>query len=93
MNEGHLQIIQKRLKSFVDNGCDKPDLESLLEYVNNCLEEAKPKNSCPICNDGRVIDLPSIDSRLCLGCNTRFEWKLKPGQKSLTVKGKVGGLP
>lgn len=48
---------------------------------------------CPIHDcDGLLIELPSINRKLCFGCGTYFEWKLKEGQKSVTIDSVVGGI-
>lgn len=45
---------------------------------------------CPHCNVG-LIDLSSMNMRVCGGCHREYEWKLKPGQKSVLIEGLRGG--
>lgn len=44
---------------------------------------------CPVCNVG-LIDLSSMNMRVCGCCHREYEWKLKPGQKSVLIKGVIG---
>jgi len=46
---------------------------------------------CPKCNDGnRMINLTSFNLRIC-DCGYKEDFYLKPGQKSILEKNKVGG--
>lgn len=40
-----------------------------------------------------VVDLPSMNKRICFSCGKQYEWKLKPGQKSLLIKNLIGEQP
>ena len=44
---------------------------------------------CPACGAG-LVDLPSKNRRECFVCHKAYEWKLKPGQKSVLIKNLVG---
>jgi len=45
---------------------------------------------CPRCRDGILIELPSINRKMCHTCNAYFIWELDEGQKSVTLDGYVG---
>jgi len=47
---------------------------------------------CPKCNDGIVIELPSVNRGMCHSCCSMFEWKLKEGQKSVTLDNYIEGM-
>lgn len=44
---------------------------------------------CPNCGAG-LIDLSSMNLRVCGCCHKEYEWKLEPGQKSVLIKGLKG---
>lgn len=46
---------------------------------------------CPKCGNGILIDLPSINKKMCSTCLAYFEWSLKDGQKSVTIDKYIGG--
>lgn len=39
---------------------------------------------------GILISLSSVDKRICTDCKQHFDYKLKPGQESILIKGKKG---
>ena len=47
------------------------------------------EKTCPTCG-GPLVSLMSLNERRCGDCKTIYEWALKPGQKSLLIKGLVG---
>lgn len=46
---------------------------------------------CPNCNVQGLVDLPSMNKKICFSCHIEFNWNLKPNQKSVLIKGQVGG--
>lgn len=48
--------------------------------------------NCGKCGSRALVDLSSIDKRLCADCKHYNDWCLKPEQKSVLVEGKVGGV-
>ena len=48
------------------------------------------QNKCPACGQWTLIDLPSKSLRACGSCHAEFDWKLKPKQKSVLIKGLAG---
>lgn len=48
------------------------------------------KKKCEICGKEPIDLLFSIDKYWCFYCRKFYDFKLKPGQKSIHIKGKVG---
>jgi DNA-directed RNA polymerase subunit RPC12/RpoP len=43
---------------------------------------------CPDCGSP-MVDLRSMNTRLCSGCKTEFDWHLAPGQKPLISNNRI----
>ena len=48
------------------------------------------RDKCPVCNSKPVDLLFSMDKLWCFNCKRFYDFKLKPGQKSIHIKGKIG---
>ena len=51
------------------------------------MPEPCPFDDC----DGVLDELPSIHMKMCCSCCAYFDWKLKEGQKSVTLHNYVKG--
>jgi len=45
---------------------------------------------CPLCQSTILIPLSSTDEFICDGCKRTFPWRLKLGQESVLIHGKIG---
>lgn len=43
---------------------------------------------CPVCCSP-LVDLRSLNKRICIGCKREFEWRLEEGQKPLIGSNRV----
>lgn len=48
--------------------------------------------SCPYCRSTELVGLTSSDEVICNGCKRLSPWTLKPGQPSVLIERKVGGI-
>ena len=48
------------------------------------------KKKCDICGKEPIDYFFSLDKYWCVHCKKMYDFKLKPGQKSLLIKNKVG---
>lgn len=48
------------------------------------------RTACPFCGSTWIDPLYSMNKMMCFKCNKFRPFKLKPGQKSLLIKGLVG---
>lgn len=45
---------------------------------------------CVKCGSSALVDLSSVDKRLCADCLYYNDWLLKPNQASVLIEGKTG---
>lgn len=48
------------------------------------------RKTCEKCGSRYTIPLSSIDKIICDDCKHLSDWKLKPGQVSVLIEGKIG---
>lgn len=54
-------------------------------------ERTPAQAQCPNCKEYAIVELPSMNKKTCFACHTEYDWHLKPMQKSVLIKGMVGG--
>jgi len=54
-------------------------------------QETDIRNRCPDCGEFTIIQLPSMNKKICTNCQKEFDWHLKEGQKSVLINNLVGG--
>ena len=74
------------MRSMTDLEKENRELKKKLAFYEN---KDSRVNYCPECGSG-LITLTTMNLRAC-DCGYRVEHKLKKGQKSLLVKGLIGG--
>lgn len=66
------------------------DAETLEVLRASQLTLVRTIKTCPHCESDVLISLSSIDQHICNNCCKPSDWKLKPGQPSVLIEGKVG---
>jgi len=79
----HTLAIQHNLKYTKDLQAFADSIITIMLRPANC-------KMCPECDTGYLIPFTSDNERQCCDCGTIFEFKLKPGQKSLHIKNLKG---
>lgn len=85
LSEGFLFIPEKNKKASFNH----KRYSNVFVYASQYIKE-QLKDSCPVCS-ATLVRLSSTDLELCSVCGREFNWKLKDGQESILVEGKVGG--
>jgi len=47
---------------------------------------------CPQCGEYGIVELPSMNKKVCFSCHAEFDWHLKPNQKSVLIEGLKGEI-
>ena len=73
---------------FFEACCRRKSAENIIGYHKN--HGAPPRTSqqekCPCCGEYGIVQLPSMNKKICTGCKAEFDWKLKSNQKSVLIK-------
>jgi len=64
-----------------------PNCEHQFDVLTPPKPNAKP---CPNCREFGIVELPSMNKKICFSCHSEFDWYLKPNQKSVLIHGLKG---
>jgi hypothetical protein len=88
----YLEIAMIDIPALIEKHQLKPTTELLALIEDVITQMLRPANCkmCPSCGTGYLIPFTSDNERQCCDCGVIFEFKLKPGQKSLHIKNLKG---
>lgn len=71
-------VLVKQISNFRFSSLSR---EKLLE-IHQCLSDGTTK-VCPGCLNTDLLELRTMNKKVCTDCGTEIEWNLEKGQKSL----------
>lgn len=86
-------LLSEKIDLYVSRDC--PEKNNLIKDAKTLeqitkLIRAPAQAQCPACKEYAIVELPSLNQKICFGCHTKFTWHLKPNQKSVLIRGLVG---
>ena len=83
----------KQLEIYEDReSAEKKHIDPDMEIVKVIIEKYDDSNICPKCEESNLLELPSMNLKICTNgkCGAIYDWKLKEGQKSVLIENLIG---